>query len=368
MTDGPREEEDLSARASTPGPIRTRARPRPRGGGLTLGDVRRIDRGSTPDRHPSAVRWPDDRRPRAVPVEGAATPVAEALRRRLHGPIEEAGASAHVAEAGASRRATAVRPRGDGPFVEWLDDDEHPGDDEHVDRAAPSVSPLEERRGRGSVVKAEPDERTEVGSARRPGRRRRPRRDSVEANARLTGSTAAVLFVLLAVEGVTILQIRPLLNVHVFVGMLLIPPVLLKIGSTTWRFAKYYLGDPEYRRKGPPHPFLRLLGPVVVVLTLVVLASGVALLLVPSGSRSFLLLLHKASFVIWLMVMAVHVLGHLADTARLAPRDWYRRTRREIKGAGLRRWLVAMAVALGLVVGAAMLPQVGPWLAGAGRG
>lgn len=76
--------------------------------------------------------------------------------------------------------------------------------------------------------------------------------DGVEANARLTGSTAAVLFVLLAAEGVTILRVRPLLSWHVFIGMLLVPPVALKIGTTSYRFVRYYRGSPAYRRKGPP--------------------------------------------------------------------------------------------------------------------
>ena len=49
-----------------------------------------------------------------------------------------------------------------------------------------------------------------------------------------------MLLVLLAVEGVTILFLRPLLSVHIFVGMLLIPPVALKLGSTGYRFVRYY--------------------------------------------------------------------------------------------------------------------------------
>ena len=53
-------------------------------------------------------------------------------------------------------------------------------------------------------------------------------RGGTEGNARLTALTAIVLFVLLAVEGVSILAIRPLLSLHVFVGLLLIPPVALK--------------------------------------------------------------------------------------------------------------------------------------------
>ena len=158
--------------------------------------------------------------------------------------------------------------------------------------------------------------------------------DSPEGNARLTASTAVVLFVLLAAEGVTILRVRALLTPHVFIGMLLVPPVLLKMGSTIWRFARYYLGDPAYRHRGPPLPIFRHIGPVVIVLTLAVFATGIALLLGPRSWRSQMLLLHRASFIVWLAVMAVHVLGHLADTARLAPRDWLRRSRRQVDGAG----------------------------------
>src|SRR5437016_4734924 len=45
-------------------------------------------------------------------------------------------------------------------------------------------------------------------------------------NERLTATTGAVLLVLLAVEGATLISIRSLLSVQVFVGMLLIPRFL----------------------------------------------------------------------------------------------------------------------------------------------
>lgn len=190
-------------------------------------------------------------------------------------------------------------------------------------------------------------------------------RHGVEGNARLTGSFGALLFVLLAAEGVTLLGVRALLSPHVFIGMLLVPPVLVKIGSTSYRFVRYYLGDPAYRRKGPPPLVLRLLGPFVVVLTVVVLASGVALLLVPPSQRGGLLLMHKAGFVLWFGAMALHVLGHLLDTARLAPRDWMRRTRRDVAGAGARRWALVSSVAAGAMLGVAFLGWVGPWVSSA---
>lgn len=159
------------------------------------------------------------------------------------------------------------------------------------------------------------------------------------------------------------LQVHRLLTLHVFVGMVLVPPVLLKLASTTYRFLGYYAGAPAYRRKGPPPVLLRLLGPLLAVLTATVLASGVALLFVGQGPRSGVLFVHTASFVLWFAAMTVHVVGQARDTARLAPRDWYRRTRREVQGAGLRQWTLVASLAGGLVLGAFFLDRVGHFLA-----
>jgi hypothetical protein len=186
----------------------------------------------------------------------------------------------------------------------------------------------------------------------------------VEANARLTSSTAVVLLVLLAVEGFTVLSVRSMIQPHVFIGVLLIPPVLLKIGSTTYRFFRYYSGSPEYRRKGPPHPLLRVLGPLLVMSSVVVLASGVALLFVGPGLRQNMMLLHKVSFVLWFGVMTIHVLGHILETAKIAPQDFYARTRRQVKGAGLRQWGIATSILVGLLLGWMSLGHINHFLAG----
>jgi len=183
----------------------------------------------------------------------------------------------------------------------------------------------------------------------------------VEGNSRLTGSLALVLLVLLALEGITILRIRSLLTPHVFIGVLLIPPVLYKVATTSWRFVKYYRGDPAYRRKGPPPMVLRLLGPVLIVLTLTVLASGVALVLLPASTRSLLLLVHQASFVLWFGAMTIHVLAHLIETARLAPLDWLARTRRQVHGATTRQWVIATSIVLGVLAGIIITPHASGW-------
>src|SRR5581483_1620348 len=80
-------------------------------------------------------------------------------------------------------------------------------------------------------------------------------------NELLTVATGAVLIVLLAVLGVTILALGRLLWVHLFVGMLLIGPLALKLSSTGYRFARYYTRNPRYRRAGPPDTPLRLIAP-----------------------------------------------------------------------------------------------------------
>ena len=130
-------------------------------------------------------------------------------------------------------------------------------------------------------------------------------------NELLTATTGAALLVLLAVIGVTLLQLRQLLSVHMFVGMLLIGPVALKLGSTGYRFARYYAHNPAYRREGPPAAPLRIIAPVIVLSTLVVLGTGVALLFAGHQSRGTLLPLHKDSFFVWAVFTGVHVLTYL---------------------------------------------------------
>ena len=195
----------------------------------------------------------------------------------------------------------------------------------------------------------------------RPAAPGRGAEDGPEANSRLTAMTAGALLVLFAVEGFTLLRLHSMLTVHVFVGTLLLPPALLKIGSTGYRFARYYLGSPAYRRKGPPPPLLRVLGPVVVISTLGLLLSGVALMFIGIGLRPQVLFLHRATFIVWFAAMTVHVLGYALETARLAPRDWARRAHRDVSGARLRQWAVAGSVAVGVPLGLLLMARTGNW-------
>jgi hypothetical protein len=138
-----------------------------------------------------------------------------------------------------------------------------------------------------------------------------------EGNERLTVLTGTVLLVLLAAEGFTILRIGRLLTLHFFLGMLLLGPVALKAGSVTYRFFRYYTGSAPYRRKGPPAPLMRLLGPFVMLLTAFVFGSGVMLAVAGPAGRQPWLTLHKAAFILWFGAMAIHVLAYVPRLPRL---------------------------------------------------
>jgi len=187
-------------------------------------------------------------------------------------------------------------------------------------------------------------------------------------NERLTAATGATLIVLLAVIGVTILRIRPLLSVHLFVGMLLIPPVVLKMTSTGYRFVRYYTANPSYRRKGPPPALLRMIAPAVLISTVVVLASGVALLFAGPQSRGTLLPIHKASFIVWTACTALHVIGHLPKLPRALRADYGRSARfsSDVTGRAGRVLSLAGALLAGVVLAILVIPDFGPWLHASG--
>jgi hypothetical protein len=167
-------------------------------------------------------------------------------------------------------------------------------------------------------------------------------------NEQLTAVVAAVLLLLLAIEGATLLHVRSLLTIHAFVGMLLIPVLALKLASTGWRMLRYYRHSDEYIRRGPPHVMLRVLvAPVTVLSTLVLFGTGVALLVLDQR-RGTLVGLHKASFIVWVGATSVHVLAHAVELPGAL--------RARIPGTALRIALVVAALASGALLAVATLP------------
>lgn len=183
-------------------------------------------------------------------------------------------------------------------------------------------------------------------------------------NERLTAATGVLLLVVLAALGVTIIWIGPLLGAHMFIGLLLVPPVLLKMASTGYRFVRYYTHDPAYRRKGPPLAALRILAPGVVLATVLVFATGIALLLVGPSSHGSLGGIHKDSFIAWLVVTSLHVVGHLPGlpAALRAPDERGAVPGLAPLGGPGRALALAGVVVAGVVLAILYVPEFTPWL------
>jgi hypothetical protein len=179
----------------------------------------------------------------------------------------------------------------------------------------------------------------------------------MEGNEILTSAAAGVLVVLLVAEGITIVHMRGLLSAHMFIGLVLIPPVMVKLASTGYRMVSYYAGARAYRLKGAPLLPLRLMAPVLVASTLAVLASGVALLV--AGHRSSMALtIHKLSFIVFGVLFAVHFLAYAPRVVGSLRADWGAARRRAVPGAGARAMLVASAVGGGAALALALLPTI----------
>lgn len=201
-----------------------------------------------------------------------------------------------------------------------------------------------------------------------------PRTGGPAGNARLTAWTGLILLVLVVAELVTLLDVRGLISWHVAIGVLLVPPALLKTATTGWRFLRYYTRGRHYVSAGPPVLVLRVLGPLVVLATLGVLASGLVLIALGTtrGRQPFLSLLgqrvdwltvHQAVFVAFAVVTGVHALARIVPAAMLVTGRRKENPGRagDVPGAAGRVAVVALTLAAAGVAAALILPAASGW-------
>jgi hypothetical protein len=194
-------------------------------------------------------------------------------------------------------------------------------------------------------------------------------------NARLTAWTGLLLLVLFLAELVTLLDVRGLISWHIAIGALLIPPALLKTATTGWRMVRYYLGERDYRAAGPPPMLLRLLGPLVVLSTLAVLGTGLALVFVGAqtsretlvsvlGQRVDTLTLHQGSFAVWAVATGLHTLSRLLPAVRTVALRSSRAG--ALPGRRLRVTVLGLVALLAAVSTFLVLSASGDWRQGGG--
>jgi len=181
----------------------------------------------------------------------------------------------------------------------------------------------------------------------------------VAANERLTASLGAVLFILLVAIAITVLYVQQLLLAHYIVGLLLIPPVALKLLSTGYRFARYYMRDRDYRLAGAPPLLLRFgVAPMLVLSTVAVFVTGLELWLVGLRFGSVWMTAHTVSAVVFVIAAGLHLIGHARRSAGAALEDVAVLSSPDVSA---RRSIVVGALVLGAVLAAAAFLYQSPF-------
>ncbi|HET7420809.1 MAG TPA: hypothetical protein VFL27_10550 [Candidatus Dormibacteraeota bacterium] len=182
----------------------------------------------------------------------------------------------------------------------------------------------------------------------------------VLTNRRLTAIAGIVLYALLVAIAVTVVDIRRFLIEHYLVGFLLIPPVMLKLGSTGYRLLRYYSGSRPFRIAGAPPPILRfLVAPVLVVSTAAVFVTGLELWFFGLEFGSLWVSLHTLSALVMLAAVAAHLLAHTRLSAQAFASEVVAR-RREDRSP---RSIVVAALVFGAALAVASLLYASPFTA-----
>jgi len=112
--------------------------------------------------------------------------------------------------------------------------------------------------------------------------------------------------------------------IHFSIGFTLIPLVILKLMTTSWKAGGYYARRPIYKKEGPPRWYNRLLSPIMGLIFLTTLWSGVAMWgsyegIFPLGSlyQSWAVVQwHTWSAFFLVGLMSFHIVAHFVESFR----------------------------------------------------
>jgi hypothetical protein len=168
----------------------------------------------------------------------------------------------------------------------------------------------------------------------------------IDRNERMTAIAGAVVFVFIIAELLITANLHGLLTEHIFVGVLLSGPLVVKMFSTGYRFFRYYTKSSDFVRKGPPNIILRLLAPFLVLTTFLVFISGFGLTF-GHDDRLFGKI-HSVSVALWIPLTAVHAYAYIRKVPGLIASDWKTQSKYQVSG---RKWRLGINIA-GLMAGA----------------
>lgn len=176
----------------------------------------------------------------------------------------------------------------------------------------------------------------------------------VDRNERMTAIAGALLFVFILAELIITASLDGLTTEHIFVGILLSGPLVVKMFSTGYRFFRYYTKSAEFVRSGPPNIILRVLAPFLVLTTILVFISGYGLAF---GHDDKLFGKIHATFVtLWIPLVAVHAYAYIRKVPALIARDWSSDPKRLVPGRNTRLAINFVGLLIGVITAIGLLP------------
>ncbi|HEX3899618.1 MAG TPA: hypothetical protein VHW74_10640 [Mycobacteriales bacterium] len=189
-------------------------------------------------------------------------------------------------------------------------------------------------------------------------------------NARLTAWVGLLLLALLLLQATTLLALSSLISVHLFVGGVLVPLVLLKLATTGWRMTRYHRRSKPYVEAGSPPLALRLLAPLVVVSSLALLGTGLSLAFIGrratqpfmtiAGFGISALTLHQIAAIAWIAIAGPHMLARVLPAIRHTTRIGGQHA---VSGAGLRLAVITLTACIAVTTGLLVLHVGVDWTA-----
>ena len=146
----------------------------------------------------------------------------------------------------------------------------------------------------------------------------------VIAEARFSALFGITLLVIFMAEIMTVPFIAGAVGVHIVIGLIAVPLVLGKLAISTYRFTRFYAGDTEFVEAGPPWLPMRLIAPLLVATTVLVIGSGIEIVVAgPSSfSDTFLGAAHTLLSLIWFFLLGLHALAYYLRSYHSARKDF----------------------------------------------
>ena len=176
----------------------------------------------------------------------------------------------------------------------------------------------------------------------------------IDQNERMTAIAGALLFLFIIVELFITASLDGLTTEHVFAGILISGPLVVKMFSTGYRFFRYYTKSPEYVKSGPPNIILRLLAPFLVLTTILVFISGYGLAF--GHDDKLFGKIHAFCVPLWIALVAVHAYAYIRKVPRLIAKDWSRYTNRQVPGRNVRLGINFVGLLVGVIAAIGLLP------------